>query len=358
MKVKQWGISLGIVVSGIFTLTQIQAEGLFKESGGGDKCLVEAAKVYLDCAANGSKKGAVKAVDLIGAWISGGAPRDKRFEYKGIDGDDYNGTFEVDIQPLFTTAGIWFEGARSCASCHFENSENSYHEMDLTTYEGLMKGGDVVSKPPGVPLFGQGNHGASFDWNHSKMRARLRNNRMPPGWPEDLTETNRDGPCMKVSNGVAEVIKNGDGPTYGCELNAVGLLEAWVKAGAPKATTFKFGAENVSFNKSILPLFTTHGIWFKGSAACSSCHFNNSEHSYHEMNLTSYEGIMQGGDVISSPPGVPLLGQSKIGAKDFNWGESKLKERLRNNRMPPGVTFDITEENRDGPVVLRGKRIE
>jgi len=33
-----------------------------------------------------------------------------------------------------------------------------------------------------------------------------------------------------------------------------------------------------------------------------------------------------------------------------------MKERLRNNRMPPNIEFDITEENRDGPIVLRGKR--
>jgi hypothetical protein len=67
---------------------------------------------------------------------------------------------------------------------------------------------------------------------------------------------------------------------------------------------------------------------------------------------------MQGGDVLSKPPGVPLLGQSKIGAKDYNWDKSKMKERLRNNRMPPGIHFDITEENRDGPIVFRGKRVK
>ncbi len=60
------------------------------------------------------------------------------------------------------------------------------------------------------------------------------------------------------------------------------------------------------------------------------------------MNLSSNEGIMPGGDVISKPLGVPLLGQSKIGAKDYNWNSSKIKARLRNNRMPPCVSFSIT----------------
>jgi hypothetical protein len=49
-----------------------------------------------------------------------------------------------------------------------------------------------------------------------------------------------------------------------------------------------------------------------------------------------------------------ILGESAPGAGDFDWDHSKLKERLRNNRMAPGWDFDITEENRDGPLVLAG----
>ncbi len=359
MKTRKTGLVLVILILSSFLTTQAQAAGgLLGGSGGGDECLVQAAKVYLDCA-NGSQKGAIKAVDIIGAWVAGGTPKTEPFEYKGVDGEGYNGTFSVDILPLFTARDIWFEGARSCASCHFDNSENSYHEMDLTSYEGIMKGGDVLSHPPGVPLFGQDNHASkTYDWGHSKMRARLRNNRMPPGWPEDLTEVNRGGPCMAVSNNVAEVVKKGEQLSYGCDLTAMGLLEAWVDAGAPKSSQFKFGGKKVAFEKSVLPLFTNHGTWFKGSQSCASCHFNNSENSYHEMDLTSYAGIMQGGDVLSKPPGVPLLGQSKIGAKDFNWKKSKMRARLRNNRMPPGITFDITEENRDGSLVYRGQRVK
>jgi hypothetical protein len=66
---------------------------------------------------------------------------------------------------------------------------------------------------------------------------------------------------------------------------------------------------------------------------------------------------MLGGDVLSKPPGVPLFGESSIGATDYDWGHSKLNSRLRNNRMPPGWAFDITEENRDGPVVNPAYRV-
>lgn len=52
---------------------------------------------------------------------------------------------------------------------------------------------------------------------------------------------------------------------------------------------------------------------------------------------------MKGGDVLSGTPGVPVLGQSEVGATDFDWAHSKLRERLSNNPMPPGWLFDIIE---------------
>jgi len=267
--------------------------------------------------------GAIKAVDLLGAWVGEGAPKNG-FTYTDMSGNAILGSFDADILPLFTTDGIWGADTAACSSCHTGNTEDSLHEMDLTSYEGMMKGGDVLSHPPGVPLFGQSQVGASdYDWDHSKLRGRLRNNRMPPGVEFDITEENRNGPTGKE----------------------VGIIEAWVKAGAKNDATF---------TNSILPLFTTDGIWGADTPACVSCHFANSEESYHEMDLTSYEGVMKGADVLSKPPGVPLFGNSKVGSTDFNWGESKMKGRLRNNRMPPGIEFDITEENRDGPIVAHG----
>ena len=285
---------------------------------------------------------AVKAVDLLGAWVDGGAPETDPFDYEGADGSMYQGTFEADILPLFTANGLWFDGAQACSGCHFANSEASYHEMDLTSYAGIMAGGDVLSEPPGVPILGQSEFGATdYDWAHSKLRGRLRNNRMPPGWEFDITEENRDGPTLDVN---------------GTEVRAVPLLQAWVEAGAPE--TEAFGDYGATFDDNIQPLFTTNGLWFEGAQACTGCHFANSEASYHEMDLSSYAGIMTGGDALSEPPGVPILGHSEFGATDYDWAHSKLRERLRNNRMPPGSEFDITEENRDGPWVLSGERID
>ncbi|MCA9968566.1 MAG: c-type cytochrome, partial [Anaerolineales bacterium] len=56
----------------------------------------------------------------------------------------------------------------------------------------------------------------------------------------------------------------------------------------------------------------------------------------------------RGGDVLSAPPGVPVVVPG-------SWADSKLRARLRDNRMPPGWEFDIEETNRDGPLVSAGK---
>lgn len=296
--------------------------------------------------------GAQYAVTLMGMWVKAGAPEGK-FAYTDIKGRQWDGDYKSDIVPLFTKHGIWGKGTQSCASCHSGNTESSLHEMDLTTWRGMMKGGDVLSKPPGVPIFGQSKaEGTDYNWDKSKMKERLRNNRMPPGMAFDMSEANRDGPCVDIKNNKSSV----NSSKYDCKLNAVGMMGAWVKAGAPEKSNFDYGGGKLNFKTDILPLFTKHGIWGKGTQSCSSCHSGHTESSLHEMDLTSYSGILSGGDVLSKPPGIPILGQSKIGAKDFNWDKSKMKERLRNNRMPPGVQFDITEANRDGPVVLHGNR--
>lgn len=298
--------------------------------------------------------GAQKAVNLIGMWVDAGAPEGK-FNYTDLSGRNWEGDYQSDILPLFVKHNVWGDNLPACASCHSGNTEHSLHEMDLTGYKGLMIGGDALSKPPGVPLLGQSKSGSSdFNWNASKLKERLRNNRMPPNMQFDISETNRDGPCVDLSSDSAKILTG----KYGCDLNAVGMIGAWVEGGATQNDPFEYAGVKLTFEKDVKQLFVTHGIWQQGTMACASCHSGHTENSLHEMDLTSYEGIMSGGDVLSKPPGVPILGESKIGASDFDWANSKLKGRLRNNRMPPGIEFDISEENRDGPVVLHGMRAD
>jgi len=284
---------------------------------------------------------AVHAVDLLAAWVEAGAPETGEFEYTGQDGETYAATYAVDVQPLFAQENVWFPGSPACTSCHHDNLESSYHEMNLTSHAGILAGADSLEKPPGVPILGQSAVGENdFDWGDSELRARLRNNRMPPGMPFDVTEANRDGPSVEVN---------------GAEVAAVDLIAAWVEAGAPESEPF--GEYGATFADNIQPLFTEPGLWYEDAPACTSCHHANLENSYHEMDLSSYEGIMAGADRMEEPPGVPILGQSAVGESDFNWAESELRARLRNNRMPPGMPFDVTEANRDGPLVQVGHLI-
>ncbi|MDP1545420.1 MAG: hypothetical protein Q8L87_05305, partial [Anaerolineales bacterium] len=181
---------------------------------------------------------AIHAVDIIGDWVNAGAPETGEFNYTGIDGNSYTATFEADILPLFTQNNVWFDGAQACTGCHFANTENSYHEMDLTSYEGIVTGADSLSSPPGVSILGASAVGATdFDWAHSKLRERMRNNRMPPGWTFDITEVNRDGLCVEVGDEGVTVLPG----QFGCDLNGVGVLEAWVVTGAPETDAFAYG---------------------------------------------------------------------------------------------------------------------
>ena len=284
---------------------------------------------------------AAYAVDLIGAWVEGGAPNGE-FDYVGQDGNTYQGTFDVDILPLFTQSSIWGPNTMACTSCHYANSEESYHEMNLSSYEGIRAGVDVLEDPPGGSLLGESSPGAGdFDWENSELRHRLRDNRMPAHAPFIIDESNRDGPLLDVN---------------GTEIYAVDLIGAWVDAGAPEEDAF--GDYGATFADNVVPLFTTPNLWFEGAQACAECHFANTPESYHEMSLVTYEGIRSGSDVLEDPPGESILGESEVMAGDFDWENSELKHRLRDNRMPPGANFLLDESNRDGPLVLHGVAID
>ena len=177
--------------------SQHKTSSTTEPSAGQEQASVTEASSVNNEASLGELGAAVRAVDLIDAWISSGASESAAFDYTGADGNTYQATYEADVLPLFTGANVWYEGSQACSGCHFGNNETSYHEMDLTSHEGLLKGGDVLSDPPGMPILGQSEVGATdFDFGASKLRERLRNNRMAPGVAFDITEGNRDGPVI------------------------------------------------------------------------------------------------------------------------------------------------------------------
>ena len=116
----------------------------------------------------------------------------------------------------------------------------------------------------------------------------------------------------------------------------------------------------ISYKNDIQPFFTKDRAWFDkpnefASWACIRCHSGDVNDDgeeecppeCHLMDLGTYDGMLSGAD-----GGVePLLGESFVGAVDFDWDESEIKRRLTENRMPPGWEFTIDESNRNGPDV-------
>jgi hypothetical protein len=105
------------------------------------------------------------AINDIRDWINAGAKNDDAFKKK--------------VLPSLKKAGA-FGSDQTCVDCHMSNEEPpSFHELDLTSHAGIMKGADSIlnakdGKPP-TPVVIPGKA------NESPLYQRLVENRMPPG---------------------------------------------------------------------------------------------------------------------------------------------------------------------------------
>jgi len=105
----------------------------------------------------------VKAVDLIGAWVSAGAPETGSFQFVDTGGRNCESTFD-EIRPLFVEGNLWYSGSISCISCHSVDVSVSPAQLDLSSYAGIIAGShraDVDSA--GTDILGGG------DWNSSTL---------------------------------------------------------------------------------------------------------------------------------------------------------------------------------------------
>ncbi|OIP84044.1 MAG: hypothetical protein AUK37_06250 [Rhodobacterales bacterium CG2_30_65_12] len=191
-----------------------------------------------------------------------------------------------------------FGSGPACIVCHSSNDPaKSYRGLDLSTCEGMITGS---TEAPARAIFVPGQ-----DPKRDIMGRRLRNNRMPLG----------------VSFNVEH------------STDAIRTVEAWIREGAEN---------DERFQTEVLPLFNTDDVFGEDTPACSVCHMANEEPpSFHELNLTSYEGIMLGADSVAKGvdnatkviiPGHPEL--------------SGVFQHITEDRMPPGI--DPSEE-RDHP---------
>ncbi len=204
------------------------------------------------------------------------------------------------IATLMRTPNAFGDGP-ACVVCHSSNDPaTSYRGLDLTSCEGIHAGSTeeparklfTPGKPPGKELIGR----------------MLRNNRMPLG----------------VSFNV---------PT---DSDAIQTVRAWITAGAKNDDAFR---------NTVQPLLRTPGAFGPDTPACTDCHMSNQEPpSFHELDLTTYEGVMLGADSIAK--GVQNATKVVIPG---NPDASGLLQHLVENRMPPGI--DPTED-RDHPNTL------
>jgi len=98
----------------------------------------------------------VIATDLIGAWVSAGAPETETFPFSDVHGNPCEGTFE-DIQPLFVENSLWKKGVIGCVSCHNADLTARSGGLDLTTYEGILMGsGRADANAKGKDILGGG----------------------------------------------------------------------------------------------------------------------------------------------------------------------------------------------------------
>ncbi len=249
--------------------------------------------------------------------------------------------FETDVLPLFTAADGFVSGGTACSTCHFSGTSMALgHEMDLATFAGFQAGADAVSDPGAEPILGQATASQdgttnlttaaggtnATDWGESGLKRRLRNNRMPPG----------------ITSAVSRDV---DGTTD---------MGVWVTAGALEATFDTVdGASLTSLSpKSLLATAGEFDTSSATSVACTTCHYSGTSMALgHEMDLASWAGVQAGADAVSDPGAEPILGQATAsqdgttnittasgGANPTDWGGSGLRARLRNNRMPPGIS--------------------
>ncbi|MFZ1679399.1 MAG: hypothetical protein WAT70_00145 [Rhizobiaceae bacterium] len=201
------------------------------------------------------------------------------------------------VETLMRTPNAFGPGP-ACIVCHSSSDPaKSYRGLDLATCDGIKAGS---TEAPARALFVAG-----ADPKREILGRRLRNNRMPLGVQFNI-------------------------PTDSAPIVAI---RDWIAAGANNDDNYK---------SNIQKLFTTANTFGPDTPACAECHMSNQEPpSFHELDLTSYEGVMLGADSVAK--GVDKATKVIIpGDPD----KSGVFQHLVEDRMPPGI--DPTED-RDHP---------
>lgn len=208
------------------------------------------------------------------------------------------------VAQLMRLPNAFGEGA-ACVLCHGSSDPaKSYRGLDLSSCEGILAGStEAPARPVVIP--GKPKKGL--------MRRHIRNNRMPLGVAFDYP--------MDTPNILA--------------------VKKWIDDGAKN---------DAFFNDTVLPLFDQANA-FGTPLSCVACHMSNQEPpSFHELDMTSHEGIMLGADALAkAEEGLPPV---KIVIPGDS-ASSKLYQRLVENRMPAGINPGEDREHPNLALLMR-----
>jgi cytochrome c5 len=105
-----------------------------------------------------SPKCRVAALNLIGAWVSAGYTEKEPFSFSDANGANCTASFQTDVQKLFVTPNLWYDGASACTTCHYSDIAKAQKNMDLSSYAGIMAGSNRLNgAAKGTDILGGGN---------------------------------------------------------------------------------------------------------------------------------------------------------------------------------------------------------
>lgn len=100
----------------------------------------------------------IAALDLMGAWVSAGYKETDPFTFTDVTGLNCTASFKDDVQMLFITPNVWYDGAPACTTCHYADVKKATKNMDLSSYAGILAGsGRVNGEAKGNDILGGGN---------------------------------------------------------------------------------------------------------------------------------------------------------------------------------------------------------
>lgn len=106
----------------------------------------------------------VTAVDLIGAWVTAGAPETEAFQFIDLKEQTCTATYATDVQKLFSEANLWYSGAAACTTCHYADIEKATMNLDMSSYAGILAGSQRKDgAASGTDILGGG------DWENSLL---------------------------------------------------------------------------------------------------------------------------------------------------------------------------------------------